>query len=70
MASIVLGGHFLNILNLEISNQYVMELIVFDPGTIDISINEIAATRFDSEFYDYFHTYKEQKKKFHNEVYS
>ena len=33
----------------------------FEPGTIDMSINDIAATRFDSEFYDYFHGYKKDK---------
>ena len=32
----------------------------FEPGTIDISMNDIAATRFDSEFYDFFHNYKKE----------
>ena len=34
----------------------------FHPGTIDMSMNDIAATRFDSKFYDYFHSFKKENK--------
>lgn len=34
----------------------------FEPGSLDISINDLAASRFNSEFFDKFHAYKKRNK--------